>query len=106
MFITILTLIICIVVTEALTELLVESEFFKFLRDFFDKRATHNRVFEFFSDLLLCGYCTSVWVAFFVMLLYVSSGSVILSVWIDWFLLWLFFHRGSNFVHYIGNTLR
>ena len=104
MFATILALFLCIVTTEALTELLVESEFFKFVRDYFDKRATHNRVFEFFSDLFLCGYCMSVWVAFFIMVLYVISCGTIFSWYTDWFLLWLFFHRGSNFIHSLSKV--
>ena len=99
----IVVLLISSVLTEALVELLVKSDFFSFLRNFFDERASINRLYEFVSDLLVCGYCTSVWIAFFVsILLIIFNGNIFLfkNNIFNLFFIWIFIHRFSNVIHF------
>ena len=94
---------LAVLITEALTELLVKSEFFKPLRKwFFDRR--ENRAFNFVHDLLDCGYCTSVWVGFFTSVVLVNINVV--HPCIDWFVVWLAVHRLSNILHFIIDRVK
>lgn len=96
-------LVVSSFVNEGITNLLTKSDFFSFLRNFFDKRSSINRLYEFFSDLLLCGYCTSVWIAFFVSLfLIVFNNNLLLfdNKIFSLFFTWIFIHRFSNVIHF------
>lgn len=88
-------LIICIIVVEAITELIIKSIIFSRIRNFFISRST------FFEYLLTCGYCFSFWVSFFLIMLLISYNR--LPVLIDGVLNYLFIffimQRGSNMLH-------
>jgi len=66
----ILTLLLIVIATEAITEILVKSELFEPLRKYLFSRSVDSKVFKFFHDLLDCGYCTSVWIAFFLFIFF------------------------------------
>ncbi len=92
--------LLAVVLVEALTELLVKSEFFKPLRRFFFVR----REIPFFGwvhNLLDCGYCTSVWAASFVMCLLLLD-SLYVNIVCGVFVL----HRLSNVFHYISDRFK
>lgn len=91
---------VCSLVTEAVTEIIVKSNIFIFIRDYLDKRSKESSFFEFFSELLACGHCTSVWVAFFVSLILTIGGVTLVNKYVDWFLLWMLTHRFSNLIHF------
>lgn len=91
---------VCGLVTEAITEIIVKSNIFIFIRDYLDKRSRESSLFEFLSDLLACGHCTSVWVAFFIGLILTISGVTLLNKFVDWFILWILIHRLSNVIHF------
>lgn len=89
--------VLAIFYVMAATELVVESEIFFKVRVFFSKLPVFG---NFFTKLLGCGYCTSVWVAFTVG--WCLPGSIIQN---DTFFLAnvlirsLALHRMSNLVH-------
>jgi hypothetical protein len=90
--------VLCLVVlTEALTELVVKSEIFKPFRNYMSKSA-------WFKELIHCGYCFSVWVAFWVVLLTQTTYPLVPSTvpgshWLDICLMTLVVHRASNVLH-------
>ena len=88
-------IIIASIIVEALTELLSKSEFFNPLRDWLFEG---ERIRMFFFTVLECGYCTSVWVAFFVQFF---VDVCFINVFIDWFIIWILVHRISNVVHFL-----
>ena len=85
--------IICV---EAVTELITKSEFFRPLHKLLHSKR-NNSLCKFFYYLIDCGYCTSVWVSFFVSILFIHMSLV--SVYIDWFIWWMVVHRLSNVFH-------
>lgn len=88
-----LQVILCIVITEALTELVVKSEIFKPFR---------QRLFslgEWFQKLFSCGYCFSVWVAFGVVFITQTSYPLTGNVLLDLGFMALAIHRLSNILH-------
>jgi hypothetical protein len=89
-------LIVAVLATEAITNLLVKSEFSnKFIKKpLFNKKDI--KFFEFLHDLLDCGYCTSVWVAIVPGLWYAN-----LAEWLTPILFILVIHRLSNIAHFI-----
>lgn len=99
----ILSLFFSIIVTEAVTELLVKSEFFKPLRAWFFARRS-KKVFNFIHELLDCGYCTSVWIGFVTSLVLVNLN--LISPFVDWFVAWLVVHRCSNLWHFIIDRVK
>ena len=101
--ITVTTIILAIITTEALTELVVKSEIFSPLREwFFNKR--ENKICKFIHELLDCGYCFSVWVAFFVSITLVNLSFV--SEYLGWFIAWMVVHRLSNLLHFVIDRVR
>lgn len=96
-------IIFAVILTEAITELLVKSEFFKPLRSWFFNKKT-NRVFKFIHNLLDCGYCTSVWIAFIVSISLVDLSFMCGKL--DWFVSWLLVHRLSNLFHFFIDRIR
>jgi len=96
-----------IVITEAITEVVVKSELFFPLRKWVFNRKK-NKVFEWLHSLLDCGYCFSVWVGWFVtLLLFVPNQNIVfISKYIDWVFIGLFIHRGSNLFHFIVDCFR
>jgi hypothetical protein len=98
-----ITLILSIVTTEAVVELVVKSEFFSPLRAwFFDRRK--NKAYNFIHELLDCGYCFSVWVAFLVSIILVDLSFI--SGFFGWFIAWMVVHRTSNILHFVIDRIR
>ena len=85
--------IFCVIIlTEALTELVVKSEIFKPVRQFVSK-------WNWFRELFNCGYCLSVWMAFGVVFLTQTSYPLVGNHWLDLGLMALVVHRASNVLH-------
>ena len=80
-------LLLCIIAAEALTQLICKGEIFDPLREWL------KGLSNFTSRLLSCPYCVSVWIAAFVIILYLFYE----YSWI--FVIGLVVHRVSNFVH-------
>jgi hypothetical protein len=89
----ILKLIFAIVLVEAITNLLTKSEFFLPVRKFFFKR-NENKFFGWLHDLLDCGYCTSVWIGWFIALFLIFGGLY------NFFFIGIFLHRMANLFHH------
>jgi len=87
----ILTLILGIISTEAITEILLHSELLDRPREFLLK-------LPFFKGLFNCGWCLSFWVALFVF------GIMLLKLHI--ILLPIVLHRLSNYLHYFYGILK
>jgi hypothetical protein len=96
------TLIALVIVNEAIVELIVESKIF------FKPRTIISRVHPWIASLLSCGYCFSVWPAFF-LAFYLSYNysyirpefeptSSFYSI-INHFVIWMLIHRLSNAFH-------
>ena len=100
---TYILIIFSVIITEAITELLTKSEFFKPVRAWFFNRRK-NKLFRFIHDLLDCGYCTSVWVAFFVSLVLIDLSVMCGNV--GWFVAWIVTHRLSNISHFVIDRVR
>lgn len=91
-----LIILFVIILTEAITQIITKSELIRPIRKFFyDKRK--NKFFSYIHDLFDCGYCTSVWVGWFVVIAFLYLNSVILNV----FFAGLVLHRLSNILHFI-----
>ena len=100
-------IIFAIVLTEAITEIVVKSEIFLPIRKaLFDNKKF--RFFEWLHSLLDCGYCFSVWAGWFVALILLMPNQevVFVSKYIDWFFIGLALHRGSNVLHYVIDCFR
>lgn len=98
-----LRFIFAIILTEALTELIVKSEILSPIREFFFNRKS-NKLFNKIHDLLDCGYCTSVWIGWIFAILLVNDISLI-NKYIDWFFMGLILHRLSNFLHNVYDRI-
>jgi len=85
--------VLAIVCEEAITNLLTKSEIFMPVRKFlFDRR--DSKIFKFLHDLLDCGYCTSVWIGWFIAFLYLNNllcNIVFIGIAL---------HRLSNLLHH------
>jgi hypothetical protein len=93
------TLIILIIINEALTELVSKSVFFGPLRDFLSNHK--NPILLFFGRAFQCPYCTSVWVSIFTTsLTFISIIPFVTGIiYIDAFVYFILGHRGSNLFH-------
>jgi len=96
----ILTLLLIVIATEAITEILVKSELFEPLRKYLFSRSVDSKVFKFFHDLLDCGYCTSVWIAFFLFIFFMFIPEIMFFVCLVFVI-----HRLSNVWHFIIDRL-
>lgn len=95
----ILRFLAAVIATEAITELVVKSEFFAPLR----KRLfeSDNRILNFVHEILDCGYCFSVWAgAFSGVMFFVCSNYIV-----DLFMIAIIIHRLSNIVHFMIDRL-
>lgn len=90
-----------IILTEAITQIITKSELFRPVRKFFFDRRK-NKLCSYIHDLLDCGYCTSVWVGWFVVIAFLYINSVILNV----FFAGLVLHRLSNILHFIIDRIQ
>jgi len=94
-----INIVLFVVVTEAITELVVKSELFEPLRKYcFESK---YKIFNFIHRIIDCGYCFSVWAGFFVIILnYVTSNFIV-----DIFMLGIAIHRLSNIFHNLIDKL-
>lgn len=100
-------IIFAIILTEAITEIVVKSELLLPIRKaVFDKR--NFKFFKWLHSLLDCGYCFSVWAGWLsaVFLFAINPSFVLISKYIDWVFIGLFLHRSSNILHYIIDCFR
>ena len=93
-----ITLILAVIVTEAVSALATESEIFKPLRAWLFKKGVDNKVFYFIHEIFDCAYCFSVWAAFIVSLVLLDFSFI--NPYVGWFVAWLVVHRLSNVLHY------
>jgi hypothetical protein len=98
--------LLCLIIVEAITEIITKSMLFSPVRAFFFNRRHKKYIgkfFEFVHDLLDCGYCTSVWIGFAVsyFIFCVDSEDTVIDVIIFGFV----FHRLSNILHYLIDIL-
>lgn len=93
--------IMALILTEAVTEVVVKSELFKPLRKLLFEKG--NKFTKFLHDLLDCGYCTSVWVGCFMSLMLIDLPLIHWSI--DWLLYGLAIHRVSNMLHFVIDKL-
>lgn len=98
--------IIAIILTEAITELVVKSFFFEPLRKYFFNRQEKNVVYNKISYLLECGYCFSVWAGMFSSIFMFKIYDDIEFNVLQLFILGLVIHRVANMLHYLIDRLR
>ena len=84
--------LLAILLIEALTGIVSKSEFFKPVRRFFFNK---NRFFSWIHGLLDCPYCTSVWTAWFVLVVFILLD----SFYVNLFCYGVMLHRASNILH-------
>lgn len=100
----IIAFFILVVLNEGLTELIAKSGFFSFFRNIIFVRADKNRVYRFFTMVLSCAYCTSVWTS---LLFVVPFVYIVVGYFYTFSFYWLLFvlpfvvivHRMSNYLH-------
>ena len=93
-------ILFAVILTEAITEIITKSELFKPIRKFFFKKK-ENRLCNWIHDLLDCGYCTSVWVAWFVATCIIVVNNIVLNA----FFAGIVLHRLSNIFHFIVDRI-
>ena len=98
----IIILLLCIIVNESLAELLSKSVFFGPLRSFLASK--ENKLFQFFSRVVECPYCCSVWTSMFLTSAIFLLSPVYLTgaLVIDIFIFVFICHRVSNYLHDIN----
>ena len=96
----IIKIIMLIIAAEAITEIVVKSELFEPIRKFCFE--SNYSALRFIHRLLDCGYCFSVWAAFFVVLLNYLTYNYIVEI----FVLGLVVHRLANVTHFIIDRVR
>lgn len=89
-----------IILTEALTELVVKSELFEPLRKLLFE--SESGVLNFIHRILDCGYCFSVWAATLSSTLVFALDNKI----IDFFIMCIIVHRLSNLLHSVMDRVR
>lgn len=95
--------VLSVIATEAITEILTKSNLFEPFREFlFNKR--QSKVCAWLHNLLDCGYCTSVWVGWFIAFVILFDVSLI-HRYIDWFFIGLILHRLANVQHFLIDKL-
>jgi hypothetical protein len=82
-----------VILTEALTELVIKSEIFEPVRNLFFKLGS------WLETLFKCGYCFSVWVALGAVLISQVHYPLTGQPWLDLGLTALIVHRLSNILH-------
>lgn len=94
---------LCIVLIEAITNLLVKSELFLPMRKYLFE--SNSKTFKFIGRVLDCPYCTSVWVAVFcVGMLYLFIMEM-LPILLTLFFFSIILHRCSNVVHHVVDRI-
>jgi hypothetical protein len=99
-----LFLILLVILTEALTQLVVKASIFENLRNFLSLKS------KFLTELLSCGYCFSFWASLFFNLIFFLSDMPLLKFdfgILSWLLNLLFsvilVQRLSNYLHGVSD---
>jgi len=92
-------IIMAVIFIEALTELVVKSEFFHPVRKWFFK--IDNKVCKFIHEILDCGYCFSVWASIFT----IGMFSMLDNIYVIYFIYIIVLHRLSNLFHFLVDRL-
>lgn len=95
-----------VVITEALTEIVVKSELFFPLRRYLFEKGKKNKIFNWFHSLVDCGYCFSVWVGIFVSFLIFRNDLFLTHSYIDWVFMGIIIHRISNCFHFLIDRIK
>jgi hypothetical protein len=93
---TVINVILYGIIVERITEIIVDSKIFEPVRNYLQTNSK-NRVINFVSEMVKCGYCTSVWVAFFVSL-FLDLG-IFPNPLAAWFFDAVLIHGVANFWH-------
>ena len=97
-------LIIPVILTEAVTELLVKAKITEPIRAWlFDRRKT-NKFCKFLHELLDCGYCCSYWIGTFMSIIFIDT--ILINEYVSWLLFGLIIHRMSNLWHFVIDRVR
>jgi len=86
-------ILLCVILTELITELVIKSEIFKPIRN------TLFKLGDWFRKLFSCGYCFSVWAATGVVVLTNTSYPLVGNDFVNLGLMALVVHRLSNILH-------
>jgi hypothetical protein len=85
--------IAALILTEAVTELIVEAEIFESIR------LRIMALGKFLERLLTCGYCMSVWVGVVFAYLFRLHSDLLIVWWLEPFFWGLVLHRLSGLLH-------
>lgn len=98
------SLTMSVVLTEAVTELLVKSGISNqsIKKWLFDHK--ENKLFNFLHNLLDCGYCTSVWIGTLISIIFIDY--IVLNDYVSWIIFGLIIHRMSNIWHFVIDRIR
>lgn len=94
-------LLFAVVLTEAVTELITKADMFEPVRQKLFNKIEEGNIFEWINLLMGCGYCSSVWVGWFMALILFHNDVFVFSKYVDWFFIGLILHRFSNILHFI-----
>lgn len=97
--------LIAVIITEAITEIVVKSELFFPLRAYLFDKGKKNLFFNKLHSLVDCGYCFSVWMGWLTAFLLFRESSILIHVYVDWFFIGLVLHRLSNGLHFLIDRL-
>ncbi len=87
--------LLCVVVVEALSELIVKSGILSKPREFVKQQS------EFVKELISCGYCTSVWVSIIPAIYLVTQVNI--NPLAAFLIIWFSLHRLANYLHNIND---
>jgi len=99
----VLEIVALVFLVEALTNLLSKSDLFTPVRKYCFESS--NVVLNFIHKILDCPYCTSVWVAMFVVVVYELYKNNSLPFILTLFFISIILHRLSNILHFIIDRL-
>lgn len=85
-----------VILVESVTEIITSSTLFQPVRNWLAKKAFDSSVASFFSKLIQCGYCASVWIAF--SCAWILQFNLV-NFFIDWVIFAFVLHRLANFWH-------
>lgn len=85
--------VLAVILTEAVTELIIESEIFEPIK------LKIMRIGQFFEKLLTCGYCMSVWTGICASYLFQLTIGLKYLSWFEPLILGFVIHRLSNLYH-------
>lgn len=97
--------LMAVIITEALTEIVVKSELFFPFRSYIFEKGKKNSFFNKLHSLIDCGYCFSVWMGWFTAFLLFRESSILIHGYVDWFFIGLIIHRLSNVFHFLVDRL-